>query len=1158
MKRQTIFFSLTLLIQFISLSSSCFGYGNTNTPSIHSGIRSLSGQVTVGIGGDYPSLTGSGGLFQTISANPVSGDITAIILSDLNEPGTFALYQWTEVPPGNYTLTIKPDGPTERLIVGTAAKSLIRFIGARNTIIDGGFNGNGKYLRFRNTNNSYGLFEFSNNAMFDTLRNCIWESGNTSSTNSSSGVIRFSTSTGLNGNNFNTIKNNIIRDRTDINSQPHTAIYSNGSQTAFNSFNIISDNEILNFTQYGLLISNYNGNGWTISGNSFYNTLPSAQNTTVSIIYLASGNNSSGNIISGNFIGGSGPGCSGSNWEISSGFTPFYGIYCSTGFSFPTDISLNEISNIHISSGGFYGIYCIGSGYYKIGSLGGNIIGSDSLTNSLIFSGGLGIYLNTSMNNSEIVNNTFGNISISSSFTGIHLYGADVKKNRIFKISSTQSSGLQSITGISNGGSTAYTHVISNNIIDLTGSLSAIPNIFGFRDISSNSASYEFYFNTIYIHGVSYNSYNTYGVYISGEALYIMKDNIIFNDYFSAGTGTHYSIYDISAGSLESDFNDLLSTNGPLGYNNGTTATDLTTWQNITSGDLNSLSEDPLFASTTDLHPTNTFLNNAGIAIPGITTDFEGVTRGNPPDIGALEFSVLPTVITLAASAVTDTGAILNGEVTANNSQTTVTFEWGTTPAFGNVINATPNTVIGSSPNSVSAILTGLTTNTTYYFRCAGTNLDGTVFGETLNFHPGCPQIPPASQMSGPASVCAYNGNYVYSIEPLANAEGYLWDLPNGAIITSGDSTNCITVMFGDSSGNISVVGISDCDTSDMGIINVTVNPIPSPTVSGPGNICVNSGYYTYSTEAGFEDYTWTISTGGTIIYGAGTNSITVTWDMPGLQNISVNYFNSYGCSAPTAASLSIMVNPLPGNADSITGVSSVCAGETGVEYHIDSVQNATAYAWYLPSGINIVSGLYSNNITVNFDSTASSGDIFVMGNNICGNGAPSPLFPVNVNPIPSTPTISAIGSTLFSNAISGNQWYLNGTLIPGAIEQVYEATETGEYFVIVTLDGCSSAPSNTILFVITFVETQLSENIQISPVPNNGSFKLLFSWLNNGPVVIEVYNNSGIVVYQSTVQSVSGINKEYIDLDTAASGVYYVVVKDKKHQLIRRFILKK
>jgi len=70
----------------------------------------------------------------------------------------------------------------------------------------------------------------------------------------------------------------------------------------------------------------------------------------------------------------------------------------------------------------------------------------------------------------------------------------------------------------------------------------------------------------------------------------------------------------------------------------------------------------------------------------------------------------------------------------------------------------------------------------------------------------------------------------------------------------------------------------------------------------------------------------------------------------------------------------------------------------------------------------------------------------------------------VEVNPIPPTPIITRIEYSLTSNAETGNQWYNQDGLIPGAIEKTFSPTENGTYFSIVTIINCSSEPSNSIL----------------------------------------------------------------------------------------------
>ena len=93
-----------------------------------------------------------------------------------------------------------------------------------------------------------------------------------------------------------------------------------------------------------------------------------------------------------------------------------------------------------------------------------------------------------------------------------------------------------------------------------------------------------------------------------------------------------------------------------------------------------------------------------------------------------------PTVTTEAVTLITETGATLNGTVNANNSSSTVTFEYGTTTSYGRTVTAAPNPVTGTTNSAVSAALTGLITNTTYHYRVVAVNGGGRVDGADLTF----------------------------------------------------------------------------------------------------------------------------------------------------------------------------------------------------------------------------------------------------------------------------------------------------------------------------------------------------------------------------------------------------------------------------------------
>ncbi len=93
-----------------------------------------------------------------------------------------------------------------------------------------------------------------------------------------------------------------------------------------------------------------------------------------------------------------------------------------------------------------------------------------------------------------------------------------------------------------------------------------------------------------------------------------------------------------------------------------------------------------------------------------------------------------PTVITEPATAITSASATLNGTVNANSLITSVTFEWGLTSAYGNVVVADPPSVMGTVATPVQAQISGLASNTTYHFRVVGSNAAGLSQGGDLEF----------------------------------------------------------------------------------------------------------------------------------------------------------------------------------------------------------------------------------------------------------------------------------------------------------------------------------------------------------------------------------------------------------------------------------------
>lgn len=150
----------------------------------------------------------------------------------------------------------------------------------------------------------------------------------------------------------------------------------------------------------------------------------------------------------------------------------------------------------------------------------------------------------------------------------------------------------------------------------------------------------------------------------------------------------------------------------------------------------------------------------------------------------------------------------------------------------------------------------------------------------------------------------------------------------------------------------------------------------------------------------------------------------------------------------------------------------------------------------------------------------------------------------LNVIPSPTVPTITQNGNMLTSSAVTNNQWYNQNGIINGATNQNYTPNESGNYFVINTNNGCSSASSNTINY--TFLSIQDFDGNSVMKVyPNPAKDHITIDLGNLANVTgykVKIFNQLGQVVFTNTMNT-----QQYnVPLNTwAGKGVYLVKIYD-------------
>ncbi len=253
------------------------------------------------------------------------------------------------------------------------------------------------------------------------------------------------------------------------------------------------------------------------------------------------------------------------------------------------------------------------------------------------------------------------------------------------------------------------------------------------------------------------------------------------------------------------------------------------------------------------------------------------------------------------------TGAFCEGEpgaeIVLNGSETGITYE-----LFKD--NVTTGITIAGTGAQISFGFfdeTGLYTATGYNVQCSEIMV-GQIY---VHMEPMPGQ---AAAPQGDQTVCNDMSNE-YFTAGAANADGYAWTLdPSDAGVVTTADNECTVAWSNDFSGTawLTVTGVNDCGSGvPSEALQVSVNPAPDPSVSGPAMVCDNDPEdYSTSGNSG-SSYEWAV-TGGSIISGAGTQTVSILWGNPGTGSVSVTETTADGCTA-AAEALSVIIDDCTG-----------------------------------------------------------------------------------------------------------------------------------------------------------------------------------------------------------------------------------------------------
>jgi large repetitive protein len=486
----------------------------------------------------------------------------------------------------------------------------------------------------------------------------------------------------------------------------------------------------------------------------------------------------------------------------------------------------------------------------------------------------------------------------------------------------------------------------------------------------------------------------------------------------------------ISAGGVDL----ILTTNdpvGPCGPTKDTVHVTINPIPSLTATNINTVCSGVTFnipLTPSVLSPPASYAWNVNGTLPaGVTTTTSGTI--SPPNS-----SLIGTVSNLSA-----------GPVTINYSITTTVNGCTSAPISVNAtINPLPQPLI--TPPGPTTVCNGntltLTTSvySTYLWSNNATTQSTTInsagnYTVTVTNSYGCTGTSPASVV-----------NFSEPIQPTFTQVNAICF--NGTFSLPSTSTNGITGTWSPaintSATTVYTFTPSPGQCANTAQMTVTVNALPTPTITANGPLTFCQGSSVILTATGGSSYVWNLN--GSLIAGATSATYTATT----AGSYSVTATNANGCQATSTVTI-VTVNPNPQPVINPIGPTAICQGTNLI---LSTASTYSSYNWYLGSSPNSLGT--NDSLTVN---SAGSYTVTVVNSNGCSGTSNASVVSITSPTVPTFAPIAAVcqnsNFTLPNSSING----VSGTWSPAINNQ-----STTVYTFTPNLGQCAS---NTTLQVV-------------------------------------------------------------------------------------------
>jgi len=320
---------------------------------------------------------------------------------------------------------------------------------------------------------------------------------------------------------------------------------------------------------------------------------------------------------------------------------------------------------------------------------------------------------------------------------------------------------------------------------------------------------------------------------------------------------------------------------------------------------------------------------------------------------------------------------------------------------------------------------------------------------------------------------------------------------------------------------NYTVTGTDGNNCTNTGITSVTVNSLPSLTVT-PQTICPAATATLVATPTTLVSYTWSAglsSTSGDIVTASPASN----------TSYSVWATDANGCVGTTTTSISVVANL---TVTAVATNTAICGAGNSTTL---TGLGASSYSWTSSGGM--MSGSTGTNITVT--PSGSSTTYTVNGSSGACTASPYTLT-VNVNALP-TLTITASSATvcagssvvLTASGASSYTWSNTGT----AGTSITPSPMVTTSYTVTGTNANNCRNSDTLSIIVnnctTGIENNSSANNQINvyPIPNNGAFTIELA--DDDYQMVKVYDEIGKEIYSQSLDGSAKNKSLKIDLSS-------------------------